>query len=64
MDNTFWYALTVEMRKKVNEMEILKQNGSILSHPIRCLGVSDRTAVRGCVDTHVDIGVYEGSKVA
>jgi hypothetical protein len=59
VDNTFRNTLAVEVGKEIDKMKVLEQKGSILSNPIRCLGVGNRTTVRSSVDAHVDIRTIE-----
>jgi hypothetical protein len=52
MDDSFRNPLAVEVCEKVKEMEVLQEEWPILSHTIRCFGIIDRAAIRGCIDGH------------
>lgn len=50
MDNTLGDSFSVEVGQQIDEMEVLKQDGTIVPDCLRCRGKGHWTTVGGCVN--------------
>ena len=50
MNNSLGDSLSIEMGQQVDKMEVLQQDGTIVSHSLRSSGEGDWSSVGGCVD--------------
>jgi len=51
VDDTLRDSLTVEVGKKVDQVEVLEQEGTVLTHTLGLVGVGNGNTIAGSVDS-------------
>lgn len=57
VDDTFWDPLAVKVCQQIDQVEVLKEERSILANSLGVLRVHDRTAIGGGVDGGLIVAV-------